>query len=56
VLFSVLGITAGAWPGIVLAEVGYLAPKGLVGPYVSGTLVYTNLGKFIGPMNLPRFV
>jgi MFS family permease len=50
VLFSVLGITSGAWPGIVLAEVGHLAPKGLVGPYVSGTLVYTNLGKLVGPM------
>ena len=50
VMFSILGITAGAWPGIVLAEVGYLAPQGLVGSYVSNTLIYTNIGKFIGPM------
>lgn len=49
-LFSLLGITSGAWPGILLAEVGHLAPKGHVGTVVGGTLVYVNIGKLLGPM------
>ena len=48
-MFAVLGITSGAWAGILLAEVGHLAPLGQVGAVVSGTLVYVNLGKFAGP-------
>jgi hypothetical protein len=48
-MFAVLGITSGAWAGILLAEVGHLAPPGQVGAVVSGTLVYVNLGKFAGP-------
>jgi hypothetical protein len=48
-MFAVLGITSGAWAGILLAEVGHLAPSGQVGAVVSGTLVYVNLGKFAGP-------
>ena len=49
VMFAALGITSGAWAGILLAEVGHLAPPGHVGAVVSGTLVYVNLGKFAGP-------
>ena len=48
-MFGMLGITSGAWAGILLAEVGQLAPAGHVGAVVSGTLVYINVGKFIGP-------
>jgi MFS family permease len=49
IMFAVLGITSGAWAGILLAEVGHLAPPGHVGAVVSGTLVYVNLGKLAGP-------
>jgi MFS family permease len=49
IMFAVLGITSGAWAGILLAEVGHLAPPGHVGAVVSGTLVYVNIGKFAGP-------
>jgi MFS family permease len=49
VMFAVFGITSGAWAGILLAEVGHLAPPGQVGAVVSGTLVYVNLGKLAGP-------
>lgn len=49
VMFALLGITSGAWAGILLAEVGQLAPAGHVGAVVSGTLVYVNLGKLAGP-------
>jgi MFS family permease len=49
VMFAVLGVTSGAWAGILLAEVGHLAPPGHVGAVVSGTLVYVNLGKLAGP-------
>ena len=50
VLFSLLGITSGAWPGILMAEVGRLAPTGHVSAVVSGMLVYVNIGKLLGPM------
>ena len=49
VMFAALGITSGAWAGILLAEVGHLAPAGQVGPVVGGALVYINLGKLAGP-------
>lgn len=49
-VFSMLGITSGAWSGLVLAEIGRLAPKGQVASYTSGMLVYTNVGKLVGPM------
>jgi len=48
-MFAALGITSGAWAGILLAEVGQLAPAGHVGPVVGGALVYINLGKLAGP-------
>ena len=48
-MFAALGITSGAWAGILLAEVGQLAPAGQVGPVVGGALVYINLGKLAGP-------
>jgi predicted MFS family arabinose efflux permease len=48
-MFAALGITSGAWAGILLAEVGQLAPAGQVGPVVAGALVYINLGKLAGP-------
>ena len=47
-LFSLLGITSGGWAGILFVEVGRLAPQGQVSTTFSGTLVYINLGKFIG--------
>jgi predicted MFS family arabinose efflux permease len=50
VLFAVLGATSGCWPGAILAEVGRLAPQGQVSLAVSGSLVITNVGKFIGPI------
>jgi MFS family permease len=49
VMFAVLGITSGAWAGILLAETGHLAPAGRVGAVVSATLIYVNLGKLTGP-------
>ena len=48
-LFVVLGITSGAWAGILMADVGHHAPPGRVAAVVSGTLLYVNIGKFIGP-------
>jgi MFS family permease len=39
VMFAVLGITSGAWAGILLAETGHLAPAGQVGAVVSATLI-----------------
>ena len=48
-LFSLLGITSGAWPGILMAEVGHLAPSGQVSAIISGMLIYVNLGKMLGP-------
>ncbi len=48
-MFAALGVTSGAWAGILLAEVGHLAPPGRVGAVISGTLVYVNLGKLAGP-------
>jgi predicted MFS family arabinose efflux permease len=49
-LFAVLGATSGCWPGAILAEVGRLAPQGQVSLAISGSLVITNVGKFIGPI------
>ena len=50
VLFSLLGITSGAWPGILAAEVGHFAPKGQVSAVISGMLIYVNIGKLLGTM------
>lgn len=50
VLFALLGATSGCWPGAILAEVGRLAPQGQVSLAISGSLVITNVGKFIGPI------
>ncbi len=50
VLFALLGATSGCWPGVILAEVGRLAPQGQVSLAISGSLVITNVGKFIGPI------
>jgi len=50
VLFAVLGAASGCWPGALLAEVGRLAPPGQVSLAISGSLVITNVGKFIGPI------
>lgn len=49
-MFAVLGATSGCWPGAILAEVGRLAPQGQVSLAISGSLVITNVGKFIGPI------
>lgn len=49
-LFAVLGGCSGCWPGVVLAEVGRLAPHGQVSLAISGSLLITNLGKFVGPV------
>lgn len=49
-LFAVLGATSGCWPGAILAEVGRLAPQGEVSLAISGSLVITNVGKFVGPI------
>ncbi len=49
-LFAVLGASSGCWPGAILAEVGRLAPQGQVSLAISGSLVITNVGKFIGPI------
>ena len=49
VMFALLGITSGAWAGILLAELGHRAPKGHVSTTLSGALVYVNIGKFLGP-------
>jgi len=49
-LFAVLGGASGCWPGAILAEVGRLAPQGQIGLAISGSLVITNVGKFIGPI------
>jgi MFS family permease len=50
VLFAVFGAASGCWPGALLAEVGRLAPPGQVSLAISGSLVITNVGKFIGPI------
>lgn len=50
ILFAVLGASSGCWPGALLAEVGRLAPQGQVSLAISGSLVITNVGKFIGPI------
>ncbi|MDP2398524.1 MAG: MFS transporter [Burkholderiales bacterium] len=49
-LFALLGATSGCWPGAILAEVGRLAPQGQVSLAISGSLVITNVGKFLGPI------
>jgi nitrate/nitrite transporter NarK len=50
ILFAVLGATSGSWPGVLLSEVGRLAPSGNVSLAISGSLVITNVGKFLGPI------
>ena len=49
IYFALQGIATGAWAGLVLAEVGHLAPGSQVSIAVSGALVYINAGKLIGP-------
>jgi len=49
-LFAVVGLTSGCWPGTLLAEVGRLATPGRAGAAISGSLIFTNIGKFIGPI------
>ena len=49
-LFGFLGMTTGAWAGLVMAEIGRLAPTGQVSTAVGGSLAYVNMGKFIGPI------
>lgn len=49
-LFTLHGMTSGGWAGILFVEVGRLAPPGQVSMAISGSLVYINLGKFIGPI------
>jgi predicted MFS family arabinose efflux permease len=49
-LFAVIGGTSGSWPGALLAEVGKLAAPGRAGAAISGSLIFTNVGKFIGPI------
>jgi len=49
-LFTLHGIASGGWAGILFVEVGRLAPAGQVSMAISGSLVYINLGKFIGPI------
>jgi len=48
-MFVGLGATSGAWAGILMAEAGHLAGPGRIAEVVSATLVYVNIGKFIGP-------
>lgn len=48
-IFIGLGATSGAWAGILMAEAGHLAGSGRIAEVVSATLVYVNIGKFIGP-------
>ena len=47
--FALQGVAAGAWVGLVLAEVGHLAPNRKVSAAVSGALAYINSGKLVGP-------
>jgi predicted MFS family arabinose efflux permease len=49
-LFALHGMTSGGWAGILFVEVGRLAPPGQVSMAISGSLVYINIGKFIGPI------
>ena len=49
-LFALLGIVTGAWAGLMLAELGRLAPHGHVGSTMSGAMIYVNGGKFLGPV------
>lgn len=48
--FALLGATSGCWPGAILAEVGRRSPPHEVSLSISGSLVITNVGKFIGPI------
>ncbi len=50
VLFALYGITTGTWGGLMLADIGRLAPPGYVGAAISGALVFVNSGKFLGPI------
>lgn len=50
VLFALLGLASGSWPGAILAEIGRLAPHGQVSIAISGSLVITNIGKLLGPI------
>jgi len=50
VLFALLGGASGSWPGAILAEVGRLAPENETGLAISGSMVFVNTGKFIGPI------
>jgi cyanate permease len=48
--FALLGATSGCWPGAILAEVGRRARPDEVSLSISGSLVITNVGKFVGPI------
>ncbi len=50
VLFALHGMTSGAWAGAALAEAGRTAPPGAATAALSGTLVYFNIGKLLGPI------
>ncbi len=47
-LFVLHGVTSGGWAGVLFVEVGRLAPPGQVSMTFSGSLVWINLGKFVG--------
>jgi predicted MFS family arabinose efflux permease len=49
-LFAVVGATSGSWPGALLAEVGKHAAPGRASAAISGSLIFTNIGKFVGPI------
>ena len=49
-LFAALGAATIGWPGVCFALIGRLAPQGQVPISTGGVLVYTNVGKLLGPM------
>jgi MFS family permease len=49
-LFAALGTATIGWPGVCFALIGRLAPEGQVPTSTGGVLVYTNVGKLLGPM------
>jgi MFS family permease len=49
-LFAAHGATSSGWPGALLAESGRLSPRGQISSTISGSLVYINFGKLIGPI------
>lgn len=49
-LFLVFGSTASGWNGTFLAEVARLAPHRAISSATSGSLVFVNVGKMLGPI------